>query len=114
MIWRPGIFLITIMAVTPSGRAVAERCVNFTISSVLAQSPFSFVALAMMALIAVVCLLMLHEWRWEKPGVYFVWHEVRYDGAKEGPEPIRTVRRYRGKLRLAQQSFFRFRNSLGE
>jgi len=75
--WGAALFFITIVMVTPDGRAVVCDYVQQTICLFVAQLPYSDVALALMAISAVASLLMLRPRRMERRVERWIWREIR-------------------------------------
>ncbi|HUB82164.1 MAG TPA: hypothetical protein VMB03_25380 [Bryobacteraceae bacterium] len=76
--WKPALFLITIVLVTPAGHEAAEEYWS-RMSTTFAGSPYGELALIALALVAVLVVLLMCcqtskdlEARWE-------WHQVRTD-----------------------------------
>jgi hypothetical protein len=90
IMWGAALFFITILAVTPYGRAAADEYVRQTLSQFAAQLPCSEVALALMALSALGCLLMMRGGRAvQRRAEYWVWREIRGHCGDE-PSPNRV------------------------
>lgn len=80
--WGAALFLITIVMVTPGGRAVAGEYLRQTLSLFAEQLPYSDAALGFMALSALACLLVMLRRTPEKPAERWIWREIRqeFDG----------------------------------
>jgi hypothetical protein len=75
--WGASLFFITILFVTSSGRDVLEAYFSQTIGRFMAQSPYSDVSLALMAVLALVLALMMRSQRQPvKPDVYVILREI--------------------------------------
>jgi hypothetical protein len=105
MIWRPGLFFITIVSVTSSGRVAVVDYANQIITRLDAQAPYSHAALAFIALTAFACLLTLCDFRRKKRDVYMVCQEIHY-GIEQAPadpsarsQAASTNRTWRTRLR---------------
>jgi len=114
MLWRPALFFITIVVVTPSGRAAVDEYGSQVIALLDAQAPYSYVTLIFIAATALACLLMMLEWRRQKPVIYHVCREIRYGigHAAAESQPLRPRvagpdRSRRMKLRHIQQLTWR-------
>src|SRR5579872_5302958 len=96
IMWRPAAFLITIIAVTASGRSALDEYARQALALLDAQLPYSYLVLAVVAFSALICLLVMHEWGRGKPNVYKVCQEIRYDSGRavcqERPTRSRSVR----------------------
>jgi hypothetical protein len=86
--WKPALFLITIVLVTPAGRKAAEEY-GGRMSSVFAGSAYGELALIALALVAVLVVLLMccqssksHDSEW-------VWREVRLE---PGNDPAHRTR----------------------
>lgn len=83
--WKPALFLITIVMVTPAGREAAENYWD-RVSFLFAGSPYGELSLIALALVAVLVILLMCcqsskdlEARWE-------WRQIRLD---PGNDPAR-------------------------
>jgi len=107
MIWRPALFFITIVFATPSGRAAANGCANQVMAMLADQAPYSYVVLVCVAFITLVCLLMMHDWRREKPGTQVIRREIRYEFGQM-PSRIQPVRPVLVSRTTKLQQFLQF------
>jgi hypothetical protein len=71
------LFLITMVLVTRSGRAVVDEYVTRVVTIFTQQAPFSYIALASIAVSTLACVLMMRKTRAKRPVVYLVRREIR-------------------------------------
>jgi hypothetical protein len=83
--WGAALFFITIVLVTPGGRAAAGEYLQQTLSLFSGQLPYSEVALALMALSALGCMLTMLGHTRQKHTERWIWWEIRQEsGASHG------------------------------
>ena len=71
------LFFITIVIVTPRGRAALEAYSSETLTRFTVQSPYSYLTLVSMAAIALMLLRMMRQRRTETRAVCIVRREIR-------------------------------------
>ena len=76
IMWGAVLFFITIVMVTPGGRAVASEYAQQTIAVFTAQPIYADPALALMALSALGCLLLMCGRTSERRPERWIWREV--------------------------------------
>ncbi|HTP34245.1 MAG TPA: hypothetical protein VMJ75_18835 [Candidatus Acidoferrales bacterium] len=81
--WGASLFLITIVLVTETGRSALRAYTSQTFAQFAAQSPYSDIAVAWMAILALVLLMMMRQQRRVKTA-FVVVREVR--GPVSNPE----------------------------
>ena len=81
--WGAALFFITILMVTPCGRAAVDEYARQALSLFAAQLPYSDVALVIMGLSAVASFLLLCGRGREKPGPCWTLWEIRGELADE-------------------------------
>ena len=77
------LFFITIVMVTPCGRAAASQYVQQTLARFAAQSHHSDAALVLMAICALGCLLLMCGRAQEGPAAYWVWRKIDQDVSRK-------------------------------
>jgi len=83
--WKTGLFFVTIVMVTPAGRSAVSEFADQISMWVVAQAPYSYVSLVIIALSALICLLLMRGRSTEKPPVCFVRREVRLEYGYRSP-----------------------------
>ena len=78
VMWKPALFLITILGVTESGRAAVTTFANWVITRLTEEAPTSYFVAPIVVGIALLCVLLMRDWRSKRPEVYSVWREIRY------------------------------------
>ena len=102
------LFFATIMVITPGGRGALEAYVGVTITQFAEQSPYSYIYLGFMALLALVLLVAVHRQRPEKPTVFIVVREIQGPMYNTETPRVRIARRPAGGLRMERLfAFFR-------
>lgn len=75
--WGAVLFFITIVMVTSDGRAAAAGYAEQTLALFYSQLPYSDVALAVMAVSALICFLLLFVRTRERRTERWIWREIR-------------------------------------
>ncbi|HTS61216.1 MAG TPA: hypothetical protein VMH28_04285 [Candidatus Acidoferrales bacterium] len=95
------LFFITIMLVTRTGRDALEAYTSRTFAQFAAQSPYSDIAVAWMAILALVLLMSMRQNRREAKKAFVVVREVR--------GPVADPDTHRSGLRRKRSTNVKFR-----
>jgi len=89
--WKPALFLITIVMVTPGGRAAVSEYADSAFSQFVFNSPYAELALISLVLVAVGVVLLLLCQSPKVPDSTWVWREIREETGAVRRAPLRKV-----------------------
>ena len=87
--WKPVLFLITIMAVTASGRAAIDEFANWAVTRLAAEAPASYFVAPIVVGIALLSVMLMRGGRKKRTQSYSVWREIRY--RSDRPEETKSI-----------------------